>query len=185
MAGFSDEGFLDDTDFWGDDGDCAPFADPQIRLDYEAALGRLILAHNEVDFRLAKALERVVLRIAPDRSMMHYARGTFENRLRNLDLFQKAVPESGVVKIDVAALRRLNAIRNDVAHGHFDQNPFDGSYTLIGDGKGTGKKPMEYSVAELGAACEALKSIASTLNAHEIFGDFRPEPLLPAGARPA
>lgn len=167
-----------------DEEDSPPFADPNIRVDYEAALGRLILAHNEVDYRLAKALERVVLRLAKDRSLIHYARGTFDNRLRNLELFQKATPDSGPVRIDVAELRRLNAIRNEVAHGHFDQDPFDGSFNLVGDGKGRTEKPTYRSTADLDEATAKLRSIASTLNAHEVFGDFPRVYDLPAGAKP-
>lgn len=171
---------------WDDhDYDTAPYADPKIRMEYEAALGRLILAHNEVDYRLTKALERVVLRLVSDRSLIRFTQGTFDNRLRNLELFQKVAPDSGVVKVDVTELRRLNAIRNDVAHGHFDQNPFDGSFTLIGDGKGTGKKPSQYATSELHSATEALTQIASNLNAHEVFGDFPRIHVLPPGVTPA
>lgn len=167
-----------------DDDDLPPFADPNIRADYEAALGRLILAHNEVDYRLAKALERVVLRIAPDRSLMQYTRGSFDIRLRNLELFQKAAPTSGAVRIDVAELRRLNMIRNRVAHGHFDQDPFDGSFTLVGDGKGSGEKPSQIGTTQLNEVTAALRSIAITLNAHEVFGDFPRQYTLPPGATP-
>lgn len=165
---------------WDDD-DAVPYADPKIRLEYEAALGRFILAHNEVDYRLAKALERVVLHLAPDRSLIRYAEGTFDNRLRNLELFQRATPNSGAVNVDVAKIREINKIRNDVAHGHFDQNPFDGSFSLVGDGKGTGKKPNQYTTSQLDEATRALSDIASILFAHEVFGDFRPEGILPPG----
>lgn len=167
-----------------DDGDPPPFADPNIRIDYEAALGRLILAHNEVDYRLAKALERVVMRLAADGSLLQYARGTFDTRLRNLELFQKATPDSGAVRIDVTELRKLNTIRNRVAHGHFDQDPFDGTFTLVGAGKGGVEKPSYIGTAQLNEATAALRSIALTLNAHEVFGDFRPVYSLPPGATP-
>lgn len=176
---------MDDNDFWEEDHDTQPYADPQIRRDYEAALGRLILAHNEVDWRLGKALQRVVVRIAPDGRLNAYARGTFEQRLSNLELFQKTSPASGPVQIDVSALRRLNTIRNNVAHGHFDQNPFDGTYTLIGQARGKEHKPGHYSIAELDTATDALARIASTLNAHEVFGDFPHLTYLPPGAQPA
>lgn len=171
-------------DYWEEDHDTAPYADPAIRPAYEAALGRLILAHNEVDFRLAKALERAVLRIAPDRTLIHYATGTFDNRVRNLELLQRLAPGSGIVGVDVAELRRLNAIRNTVAHGHFDQNPFDGSFVLVGDGKGRDKKKKEFATSELDEAAAALKAIATSLFAHEVFGDRPLNSVPPEGARP-
>jgi hypothetical protein len=40
-------------DDWYDD---VPSADPAIRKEYEAALGRFILAYNEVDYRLSKVI---------------------------------------------------------------------------------------------------------------------------------
>jgi hypothetical protein len=36
--------------------DDIPFADPAIRADYEAALGRFILAFNEVDYRVSQVI---------------------------------------------------------------------------------------------------------------------------------
>jgi len=170
---------------WDDeDYDDPPFADPQIRVEYEAALGRLILAHNEVDHRLPKALQRVVLRVSGDGSLNAFATGSFAQRLANLELLQKATTDLGATMVDVVELRRLNAIRNNVAHGHFDQNPFDGSFELVGNGRGTQKR-TRYQTSELESATAALLAIASTLHAHEVFGDFPPIYDLPEGASPA
>ena len=36
--------------------DDIPWADPAIRTDYEVALGRFILAFNEVDYRLSQVI---------------------------------------------------------------------------------------------------------------------------------
>ena len=165
-----------------DPDDGRSYADPWVRTDYEAALGRLVLAHNEVDHRLPKALERVTTRLSADNSLVHFARGTSDIRLRNLDLFQKATPASEPVKIDVGEMRRLNKVRSDVAHGHFAQDPFDGSFTLIGDGKGTGKTARDYTVTNLDEAAEDLSRIAATLRAHEAFVDFPPAYWSPPGA---
>ena len=171
---------------WDDDGcEDQTFADPNIRVEYEAALGRLILAHNEVDFRLAKALERVVMRIAPDGSLMKFAAGSFNQRLDNLELFQQASANHRPVMVDVARLRELNTIRNHVAHGHFDQNPYDGRFEIIGDGRGSKKVRPNYSTSGLLDATKALSAIASILMAYEIFGDLPRTYVLPSEATPA
>ncbi len=167
---------------WEED-DVPPFADPNLRTDYEVALGKLMLAHNEVDYRLGKALERVVLRIAPDRSLIKYAEGVFAFRLKNLELFLKAAPYSGAVQIDIGQLRELNKIRNDVAHGHFEQN-FDGTFQLVSNDKGSSGRPKKYSIEELQRATVELRAIAVNLLGHEIFGDFRQTYALPRGAKP-
>ena len=160
-----------------------PFADPNLRTDYEVALGKLILAHNEVDYRLGKALERVVLRIAADRSLIKYAEGSFAFRLNNLALFLKATPNFGAVQIDIGQLRRLNSIRNDVAHGHFEQN-FDGTFQLVSSDKGSSGKPKKYTVRELEEASVALRKIAVNLHGREIFGDLPQAYYLPLDATP-
>jgi hypothetical protein len=160
-----------------------PFADPNLRPEYVVALGKLILAHNEVDYRLGKALERVVLRIAPDRSLIKHADGSFAVRLDKLELFQKAAPNSGAVQIDIGQLRTLNKIRNDVAHGHFEQN-FDGTFQLVSNGKEASRKLEKYTVPSLQQASVELRKIAGILYAHEIFGDFPQAHYLPPGARP-
>lgn len=166
-----------------DDNEVPPFADPNLRPDYVVALGNLILAHNEVDYRLGKALERVVLRIAPDKSLIRYADGSFACRLDKLELFLKAAPNSGAVKLDVVRLRDLNTIRNDVAHGHFEQN-WDGTFQLVSKVKRSKERRREYTSEQLQCATVELRAIAVNLHGHEIFGDFPQTYHLPPGARP-
>jgi hypothetical protein len=167
---------------WEDD-DVPPFADPNIRPDYVVALGNLILAHNEVDYRLGKALERVVLRIAPDKSLIKYADGSFACRLDKLELFLKAAPNSGAVNLDVVQLRALNTIRNDVAHGHFEQN-WDGTFQLVSKVKKSKDRRRKYTSEQLQRATVELRAIAVNLHGHEIFGDFPQTHSLPRGAMP-
>ena len=166
-----------------DDNEVPPFADPNIRPDYVVALGKLILAHTEVDYWLGKALERVVLRIAPDRSLIKYAKGRFALRLENLELFQKATPNPNAVNLDVSRLRDLNTIRNDVAHGHFEQN-WDGTFQLVSNSKGSSERPKKYTSEELQRATVELRAIAVNLQGHEFFGDVPQTHSLPPGARP-
>jgi hypothetical protein len=167
---------------WEED-NVPPFADPNIRPDYVVALGNLILAHSYVDYQLGKALERVVLRIAPDRSLIKYAGGGFDCRLDNLELFLKAAPNSGAVELDVVRLRALNTIRNNVAHGHFEQN-WDGTFQLVSKGKRSGERRRKYTSEQLQCATVELRAIAANLYAHETFGDFPQSHSLPPDARP-
>ena len=55
-------------DFDPDDFD-PPIADPAIRAEYQDALGRFIMAHNEVDFWLKGILTKAVKMLAPDGSL--------------------------------------------------------------------------------------------------------------------
>ena len=52
-------------------------------------------------------------------------------------------------------LRSLNADRNRLVHGHFDQNPFDGSYTVQ-----LSAKAHEYPIKRVSALAQELDAIA-------------------------
>ena len=115
--------------------DDLPQADPAIRTNYEAAVGRLILAHNEVDYRLTTVIRFAIAKLGGDSGLHRLAGGMFAQRVDSLALLQAIPINLYLGKIDCAQLRELNEQRNIVAHGHFEQNPFDGSYNLIGKRK--------------------------------------------------
>jgi hypothetical protein len=106
-----------------------PTADPKIRQDYETELGRLILAHNEVDYRLAQVIQLAACAIGDAVGRLEkLADGTFYQRITTFALLQAFRPE--LAGLDVERLQQLNDDRNKLAHGHMDQNPFDGSYEI-------------------------------------------------------
>ena len=147
-----------DHDDYDDDDDHIEWADPQIRKDYEAALGRLILAHNSVDRHLTQLIERCLERLADPPALAKLRNGQFAQRLDNLELL-KAIPidlELDHPNLDIERLRALNRERNIVAHGHFEQNPFMGDYELIGNKA----RHQDYSV-------ERLDGITAELDEHD------------------
>lgn len=60
----------------------------------------------------------------------------FGLRLRFLDLLKHSTEGQALVDVPVAEMRGIAGERNILAHGHFDQNPYDGSYRLVGRGRG-------------------------------------------------
>lgn len=107
----------------------ATWVDADQREAYEAALGRLILAYNEVDYRLSYVLSLALL----DRKVSAAStlgNGSFELRLDAL-AFMRSAGARGLDDVDVEALRRLHHDRNMVTHGHYDENPHDGSHRLF------------------------------------------------------
>ncbi|OHV86654.1 hypothetical protein [Mesorhizobium sp. ORS 3428] len=132
-----------------------PWADPAIRTDYEAALGRFILAFNEVDYYLSQIIawelgERnaVHLRATP-------TTGPFAARLDTLEALSTTSRVGDIAALPMARLRSLNADRYRLAHGHFEQNPFDGSYGLL-----LAAKAHEYPIARVSALADELALIA-------------------------
>ncbi|WP_374394936.1 hypothetical protein [Sphingopyxis sp.] len=108
-----------------------PFADPAIRSGYQAALGRFIMAHNEVDFWMTGILTKAVKMLAPDGELDSFAVGDFSERLKNLRLLSILVPHIGFGGTDDDRLVYLNSTRNILAHGHFDQDPWEGTYEIV------------------------------------------------------
>lgn len=129
-----------EDDFEDDD---IPWASPEIRQRYEASLGAFMLAFNQVDHLLACVLETILRRLGR-RDLVDGANGIakkdFAFRVYVLDLLKSTPEGRGVSLICCQELRQLAKDRAILAHGHMDQNPFDGSYRLIwkGDDKGEG-----------------------------------------------
>jgi hypothetical protein len=171
----------------GDDDDDVPSADPAIRTNYEAAVGRLILAFNEVDYLITRVIEHAIDKLGGDEALHQLARGSFSQRVDSLALLQ-ALHDPGLSQIDCVQLRDLNGKRNIVAHGHFAQNPFDGSYELIGQ---KGYKALrqlserEYPAERLDEIAVLLGSVAGKLRFVELryaYADILSEE---PGAQPA
>jgi hypothetical protein len=113
------------------DDDDTPWASPEIRANYEAALGRFILAFNQIDNELTDVIETVLRRLKRDDLVTACTKRDFSNKLLVLDLLKSSAEGDGIRSISMAAMREVAGERNRLAHGHFDQNPFDGSYDVL------------------------------------------------------
>lgn len=150
---------------WDDDN--IPWADPAIRVDYEAALGRFILAFNEVDHRLSHLIrQELLVRNRPDLADS-VATGSFAQRLETLDVLSSKAENRELSSLPFARLRLLNSDRNRLAHGHFDQNPFDGSYKLS-----LKAKAHDYPSARIAEMATELGKIADLFRFTETFYAF-------------
>lgn len=108
-----------------------PCADPAIRAGYRDALGRFIMAHNEVDFWMTGILTKAARMLAPDGSLDRLATGDFAERTTNLTLLMKTAPHLALGNVGNGRLSQLNGTRNILAHGHFDQDPWEGSFEIV------------------------------------------------------
>jgi len=150
-------------DWYGD----IPSADPAIRKEYEAALGRFILAYNEVDYRLSKVIAIELANRGHSDLGATAAKGTFTERIEKLEILASSTTNSQLLAIPVARLKSLNGDRNRLAHGHFDQNPYDGSYTVI-----QRAKARDYPVLKILDLTQELTGIIEILNTAEVLYDF-------------
>ena len=125
---------------WVDD---IPSADPQIQKNYEAALGKFLVAFNEVEatvgdiifLALKKAERSEIFKLIPNER--------YASKILALDLISLTFPKVASIEL-IGELRSLGGERNRLAHGHFDQNPFDGSYEIV-----AGKKRQNISIEKI------------------------------------
>jgi hypothetical protein len=155
---------MNDDPSWDDD---IPSADPAIGTDYEAALGRFILAFNEADYRLSQVIAAELSKRGNPDLGATASKGTFAQRLEKLEILVSTTKNHQLSGLPVEKLRALNGDRNNLAHGHFDQNPYDGSYQLI-----LAAKIRDYPIARILALAEVLAQIVETLRTAEILYDF-------------
>ena len=165
MAGNNGIPEYDDFDDYGY-GDI-PWADPAIRTEYEAALGRLILAHNAVDVHLTRLIERCLNKLSNPPELAKLKTGPFAQRLDNLRMLNAISSDLRLQALAFEELAFLNTERNVVAHGHFEQEPHSGEYWLIGN-----KKTYDdYSTERLNRITERLDKQAAHLRPLVAFYD--------------
>lgn len=164
-----------------------PYADPAIRSGYQNALGRFIMAHNEVDFWMSAILEKSVQIIAPDGSLNHLALGDFSARATSLVLLMRVAPHLCLGGVGNERLPELNGMRNSLAHGHFEQDRYSGTFEIVN------RKHKSFQVKRLrnlnedsiNAAADELEHIAGHMEAVHSFMDvplgaeyFQDDPLI-------
>lgn len=158
-----------DTD---EDDENIPFASPEIREGYEAALGRFMLAFNEIDNLLTELIDTILTRLDRTDLIKQCTNQNFAPKLLVLDLLKTSSEGDGISDVSIESMRELAIHRNKVAHGHFDQNPFDGSYEVVSK-----NVPADYPVQrldELTADAEGLISALRYGAGYYIFKDVPP-----------
>lgn len=140
-----------------------PFADPAIRLEYESALGAFILAFNESDYFTGRLLSAELAR--SQRGHLYDPEHDFSARLA---LLEGIAPMADNLRgLPFALLRSIATVRNKLAHGHFNQNPFGGDYKLI-----VREKHRQFSTADVRAFTGQLCEINAHLRVAYVVYDF-------------
>jgi hypothetical protein len=154
----------------GDDEDI-PWASPEIRESYEAALGRFMLAFNAVDNLLTEVIETVLTRLQRTELIKQCTKQNFALKLLVLELLKASSEGDGIANIAIEPMRELAIHRNKVAHGHFDQNPFDGTYEVISK-----NVPHDYPTEKLDSLTAAAEAAIGALRHAEAVYDFKDVP---------
>ena len=145
--------------------DDVPWADPNIRKDYEAALGRFILLFNELDYYVGSFVRAELDRRG--QSQLYDKGASFSQRLSLLGVLTSA--DTHLPQVSVARLQSLNGDRNLLAHGHFEQNPFDGSYKVF-----FRQKYKDYPIARIERLADQMTDALEQFRLAEAVRDFEP-----------
>ncbi len=150
--------------------DDMPWASPEVQANYEAALGRFLLAFNQLDNLLGEVTTTVLTRLGrADLVKACVEDADFATRLRFLDLLKHSTEGQGIASVPIADMKGIGGERNILTHGHFDQNPYDGSYRLVGRGKG---QPPYYSADRIDGLKTKAMEAWSALRHAEAFYQF-------------
>ena len=129
--------------------DDVPWASPEIQRGYEAALGRFLLAFNRLDNRLTEIVAFALSKLKREDLIKPSTRKGFSVKLDTLDLLKTSGEGRKLADVPIELMRQINNERNVLAHGHFDQNPYDGRYEVV-----TIRVRKEYSVEKIGGLTE-------------------------------
>ncbi|MBV8191288.1 MAG: hypothetical protein JO339_28900 [Alphaproteobacteria bacterium] len=153
-----------------------PWADPEIQKGYQAALGEFIVTFNRLDAALTKIL-RFALGDAGKLGLFSQIRAQgYGAKLQALELLQISPSMVAIHGLPIDEMRKIAAIRNFLAHAHFDQNPFDGTYELIPPK--SDKRPSERHLKEAAIRrwTEQADKVCFSLRHSEAHYVFRPAP---------
>lgn len=144
---------------WLDD---TPWADPAIEAAYKAALGSFLVQFNAIENLLTEVLDLSFRSLRrPDLLRLNEP---FERRLQTLELIGLALPRMHVPNFE--DLRALAKERNNLAHGHFDQNPHSGAYSIVTRGGKMTDWPVELITALENRALIAWADLRDCLAFH-------------------
>jgi hypothetical protein len=162
-----------------DPDDDVPWASPEARSAFEAALGRFMLAFNELDHTLTDILERVVARIGQEhlREKVRQA-NNFWSKVLILEQVRVSKEGRAVEHVSTTDIREVSGLRNSLAHAHYDENPFDGSYSLVNQRrKGKREQQLVRTAAQIDAITARVERLRHDLRQSQAYLDFVGVPL--------
>lgn len=98
------------------------------REKYQSSLGRMLVRFNEVEAMVGQILEVALDRL--EKPHLFQVNDYFRQKVDRLELAMCAFPKWP--NVDYDRLRRINNWRNNLAHGHFHQDPNTGEWQTRG-----------------------------------------------------
>lgn len=97
----------------------------------------------------------------------------FSQRVRFLDILKQSTEGAGINDVRIDDLRSVAGERNVLAHVHFEQNPYDGSYWLINR---AGRTVQHYTAERIDGVANRIQKVWMALRHAEAVYDFADVP---------
>ncbi|NKL26990.1 hypothetical protein GFL92_09365 [Rhizobium leguminosarum bv. viciae] len=133
-----------------------PFAGPEMRKKYEAALGEFLVSFNAMENYMRYSVEGICKSLGKAELWGELTSDDFSRQLKNLRLLSLAEPFFLDTPFD--RMETLNNIRNKLAHGHYDQDLFSDDYEIVGK-----KNRIRMSIQEIKKATEEAEDLSSDI----------------------
>ena len=114
----------------------------QIQGEYEAAVGAFLVTFNGIENTINEIIYLAMQKCERPNILKQLENDSFSRKLTTLELISLAFPKVAKKRL-TDELRCIASQRNDLAHGYFKQNPFDGSYEIVTRGKSRSKSAAE------------------------------------------
>jgi hypothetical protein len=172
-----------DYDFdYDDNPDLARFIDEasarlrQVFDAYANALGRFLLAYNQLDHQLEKVIGITLKQLgAPELPRMR-----FVDRVEYLDRLKITKAGQRIASIQTKGLIEINSERGRLAHAHFEEspNPVDDCYSLVSPRTGIElAERYQYDAAGIDGLTQRIHTLSQQLLAVEYAHTFDSVPL--------
>lgn len=130
-----------------------PFAGPEMRQKYEAALGEFLVSFNAMENYMRYSVEGICKSLGKAELWGKLTSDDFSRQLKNLRLLSLAEPFFSDTPFD--RMETLNNTRNKLAHGHYDQDLFSDDYEIVGK-----KNRIRMSIQEIKTATEEAEDLS-------------------------
>ncbi|MGO8301049.1 hypothetical protein ACC817_33500 [Rhizobium ruizarguesonis] len=133
-----------------------PFAGPEMRRKYEAALGEFLVTFNAMENFMRYSVEEICKSLGKAELWGKLTSDDFSRQLKNFRLLSLAEPFFSDTPFD--RMETLNNTRNKLAHGHYDQDLFSDDYEIVGK-----KNRARMSIQEIKKATEEAEDLSSDI----------------------
>lgn len=142
----------------------------ELRGAYASALGEFLVAFNAVEIGLGAVIAAALHNRLSAPEVSASMEGNVRRKSNVLRILSLDPKNQHLAAIPFERVQSMISVRNALAHGHFEQNPYDGSHTVVPVDRS--KRDTRHQPIELAAMATELREIVATLRNAELMAMF-------------